>query len=190
MMKRAEVQTAEKIDARKIRSRDALHAAFLDLLEQKPLDQISILEIASAANVGRATFYRHYPSIDALLDNLAADEIRRVVNLSLGIMHLVDNKAACLALCSYIDEHRTLWTTLLTGGAAGTIKEVLLRISREVAAETPSTPGNQIPKELGVILTVTAMIETLSWWLNQDPPLPAKKVAHYIDQITTSKAFA
>ena len=42
-------------DARKLRSRDALYAAFLKLLERKNLDQISIREIAAAAGVGHAT---------------------------------------------------------------------------------------------------------------------------------------
>ncbi|MFT5481383.1 MAG: AcrR family transcriptional regulator [Halieaceae bacterium] len=189
MINRAEAPTHDKTDARKIRSRDALYAAFLNLLEQKPLEQLSIREIAAAADVGHATFYRHYRSKEALLDDLAADEIRRVVDLSLEVMYIADNKAACLALCSYVYEHRTLWTTLLTGGATATVREELLRISREVAAETPATPKAQLPKELSVILTVTAMIETLSWWLNQDEPLPAEKVASYIDQIITSDAF-
>lgn len=183
MISSTKAHTTVKVDARKIKSRGALYVAFLNLLEQKSLEQISIREIAAAAGVGHATFYRHYPSKEALLDDLAADEIRRMVDLSLPALKAADNLAACLAQCKYIDEHRTLWTTLLTGGAAATVKEELLRISQEVAAEVAPQSNGQLPIELSVIITVTAMIETLAWWLRQDKPLPAAKIAEYLDQI-------
>lgn len=178
--------TDEKTDARKVRSRDALHTALLGLLETKTLEQISIREISTAAGVGHATFYRHYPSKEALLNDLAADEIQRMVALSLPVMHTADTSTACLTQCRYIDQHRTLWTTLLTGGAAPTVKEELLRIAREVAATMPPAPNARIPQELSTILTVTAMIETLTWWLQQNEPLPAETIASYIDQIITA----
>ena len=120
---------------------------------------------------------------DVLLDDVAAGEINRMVNLSLPVMQTVNKRAACLTQCQYIEEHRKLWATLLTGGAAATVKEELLRISRELAATTTQAPKNQLPRELNVILTVTAMIEVLSWWLRQDEPLPAAKVASYIHKI-------
>ena len=183
-----ERETAVTTDARKLRSREAIYSAFLGLLEQKTLEQISIREIAAAAGVGHATFYRHYPSKEALLNHLAADEIRRLVNLTLPVMDAADSAAACVTLCDHINNHRTLWTTLLTGGAAATLKEELLRISREVAATHARPADGWMPLELKVILSVSSMVETLSWWLRQERPLPVTEIAAYIDRIISAHA--
>lgn len=177
----------QKADSRKTRSREALFTAFLDLLDQKPLNQIAIREIAATAGIGHATFYRHYATKEALLDDLAADEIRRLVDLALPVLHTVDNKAACLAQCEYIDARRTLWVTLLTGGAAAAVKEALLRISLELAAKTIKSDKELLPLELRVILIVSSIVETLSWWLRQKNPISVEKVACYLDSITSSE---
>lgn len=173
----------EKADARKLRSREALYVAFLQLLENKNIEQISIREIAAAANVGHATFYRHYPSKEALLDDLAADEIRRMVNLTLPVMNSKNANAACLALCHHVLENKKLWTTLLTGGAAATVKEELLTISRDVAASAGNAGQNPEMIELKVILSVSSILETLAWWLRQQNPPPPASVADSLDKI-------
>ncbi|GAB3098303.1 TetR/AcrR family transcriptional regulator [Aestuariicella hydrocarbonica] len=189
MTPKTDPHTQPKEDARKTRSREAIDAAFLRLLEHKSLDQISVREIAQEAGIGHATFYRHYTTKEELLDVLAADEIQRMVDLSLPLMQAEDTMESCLAQCRYIDKHRTLWTTLLTGGAASTVKEELLRIAREVASQAPIPAGAHLPRELSTILTVTAMIETISWWLQQKKPLAVNKIARYIHQIITANAF-
>jgi AcrR family transcriptional regulator len=170
-------------DARKLRSRDALYAAFLKLLERKNLDQISIREIAAAAGVGHATFYRHYPGKEALLNDLAADEIRRLVNLTLPVMKSESTQAACAALCTHVFGNRKLWTTLLTGGAASAVKVELLAISRNIAAGMDNHSLGPAMAELKTILSVNAIMETLAWWLRQRKPLSPARVACILEEI-------
>lgn len=172
-----------KTDARKLRSRQALYTAFLQLLAQKSLDQVSIREIAAAAGIGHATFYRHYPSKEALLNDLAADEIHHMVDLTLPLMDTQDASVACGALCNHVFEKRKLWTTLLTGGAASTVKEELLEISKTVAANHPTPGRNPEIAELSIILSVSSILETLAWWLRQEKPLPAEQVAESLSTI-------
>jgi len=179
----AAVNPAITTDARKLRSRDALYAAFLKLLERKNLEQISIREIAAAARLGHATFYRHYPSKEALLNDLAADEIRRLVNLTLPVMKSESTQAACAALCTHVFSNRKLWTTLLTGGAASAVKVELLAISRNIAASMDNPSLSPAMAELKTILSVNAIMETLAWWLRQRKPLSPERVACILEQI-------
>ena len=85
-------------------------------------------------------------------------------------------KAASLALCNYVADQRTLWSTLLTGGAAGTLREEFIRVSRKVAEESEHAAG-WLPAEVGIILVASGTIELLAWWLGQESPLAVEKVA-------------
>lgn len=51
---------AVKEDLRVRRTKKALADAFLQLLDQKPFDEITINELCDFADVRRATFYKHY----------------------------------------------------------------------------------------------------------------------------------
>lgn len=178
--------TLEKLDARQIRSREALHRAFYELLQHKPLEQISIREIAATAGIGHATFYRHFATKEALLVSLGAEQLRGMVDLSLPLMDNVDTQAACLALANYIDQHRTIWRTLMTSSAVGTVKKELLRISIEVASQTDTRNKPSLPEDLNVRLAVSSILETLEWWLEQQQPMPAEEIAGYLNEIITT----
>jgi AcrR family transcriptional regulator len=153
-------------DPRAKKSGLALRAALLALLERKPLEQITIREITAEAGVHYATFFRHHPTKEALLDDVAADQIDRLVELTLPVLDAVDWHASFLALATYVAEHRKLWTVLLTGGAAGAMRAELLRVSKQVA-EGRAPPDLVIPMELAVICTVSLIVEIVSWWLRQ-----------------------
>lgn len=167
-------------DSRAIRSRDALCQALLRLLDTRSLDEISIRHIAAEAGVGHATFYRHYASKEQLLDDLAAEEMERLVGFAFPVLAEQDSSASCLALCRYVEEHHSLWTTLLTGGAAPAMKEELLTIARDLALAFPP-PEEQLPTDLRITLTTGSIIELLAWWLRQPEPLPAADVARMLD---------
>ena len=171
-----------KLDPRAWRSREALRLALMILLERKSLNQIIIRDITDQAGVGYATFFRHYETKDALLNDLAADEIHRLVHLALPLLKGSNASDACLALCAYVDTRRVLWSALLTGGAAGTVREAFLRAAQQTAASFPE-PGGWLSKELGVAFAVSAIIEVLSWWLRQSAPVPIEQVAEAMDRL-------
>jgi AcrR family transcriptional regulator len=151
-------------DARAVKSGAALRKALLALIERKPLDQITVREIAAEANVHYATFFRHHATKEALLDSVAAEQIDRLVELTVPVLDSIDSRAAVLALCRYVDDHRLSWTALLTGGAAGAMRDELLRISRGIAVDRAPS-DSWIPVDLAVNCTVSLIFETLAWWL-------------------------
>jgi AcrR family transcriptional regulator len=163
-------------DPRTVRTREALRDALLRLLEQKSLEQITVREIVASANISYVTFFRHHPTKEALLHDVAEEQVRRLTALILPALDARDTRAASTALCVYVDCYRKLWSTLLTGGAAAVLREEFLRHAAEVAASR-SDPNNWLPPELAVTLNVSSTIEVLSWWLRQKRPLPIERVA-------------
>jgi len=169
-------------DPRAVRSGMAMRAALLDLLEIKPLEQITIREIAARAGIGYATFFRHHPSKEALLNHIAADEIEGLVALTLPALDGTVSRGACSALCQYVDGHRLLWSVLLNGGAAGTMREAFISVALRLAAEWPRAP-TWLPVELGVVHASSAIVEILAWWLRQAEPLSAEAIAEILDRL-------
>jgi hypothetical protein len=60
----------------------------------------------------------------ALLDLLQEKPLGQIREAS-------DTHSASVALCTYVDTHRKLWSTLLAGGAAAVLREELLRLRQK-----------------------------------------------------------
>ena len=177
---RPHLKTAK--DARAVRTREALRNAMLQLLALKPLDKITILDICQAADIGYTTFFRHHPTKESLLDDVAAGEIAHLISLTVPIAVAEDIHAAGVALFNYVNEHRKLWSTLLTGGAEAAMRNEFLRLSREIAA-TRAHVNDWPPPDISTILIVSSTVELVSWWLQQKKPLPIEAVATIYERI-------
>ena len=172
----------QKIDARMVRTQQALRAAFLTAIKGKALDEVSIRDIVAEAGIGYATYFRHYSSKADLLQAVVADEIRELVDLALPALDLRDTLASSLAIFRHVERHRALWSALLTGGAAGTIREELAKEARgRTLANIPADVS--LPTELGVMVGVAGTIEIIAWWLRQDPAIPIERAAEFHDRL-------
>jgi AcrR family transcriptional regulator len=162
----------------------------LRLLKVKAFEQVTVREICAEAGIHYATFFRHHASKEALLEEVATDEIATLVDLTLPIKQSVDDRTAFGALCAYVDEHRELWTVLLNGGAGGVMREEWLRRARLVA-ETTDPVADWLPKELGTICATGLIAETISWWLAQpDGSYSAADVAGILERLVAASILA
>ena len=61
------------MDRRQRKTREAIFSAFVELVSQKDLSQITVSQIIDLADVGRATFYSHFETKDSLLQEFCAE---------------------------------------------------------------------------------------------------------------------
>jgi AcrR family transcriptional regulator len=177
-------------DARVIRSRKALNAALLELIEAQPLETITIREITDAAGVGYATFYRHYATKAALLDDIAADQIRQLVGMSMPALGDCENaQQVCLTILRYVDRHRRIWQALLNGGAVSTVRQEIIQVAREVTDTVPHA-DSWLPLDLSYRFVASAMVELLSWWLEQGRQVSVEKAAELLDRLVIGPVIA
>ena len=73
-------------------TKKAIVEAFLELLNEKPLDKITVKEIVDSCGINRNTFYYHFEDIHALLTFVLDGEVERVIE---GFI-----EAARFALCN------------------------------------------------------------------------------------------
>lgn len=65
----------KKEDRRVMRTKRAIKTAFAQLLSKKDYSDISVTDIAEAADINRKTFYNYYHSADHLLDEIQREII-------------------------------------------------------------------------------------------------------------------
>lgn len=71
-------------------AREAIKAAFLRLLEERPLREITVKDIVQSCGVNRNTFYYHYRDIPALLEELITDQADRIIAAQGPALSLAD----------------------------------------------------------------------------------------------------
>ncbi|MFR1166588.1 MAG: TetR/AcrR family transcriptional regulator [Adlercreutzia equolifaciens] len=60
----------KKSDLRVVRTRNALRAAFEELIAETTLDKITVKALTDRAGINRKTFYLHYETIEAFYDEI------------------------------------------------------------------------------------------------------------------------
>lgn len=178
----------EKIDARQLRTRRNLFDALLRLLENRPFEELTIREIAAEAGIGYATYFRHFPSKEALLEELAAGEINQLIERSWPVLASRGTRESCVALFTFLDEHRRVWSALLTGGASAALKQAFIQHTLAMAEQAGQVPGD-LPGELRVVTSVAATVELIAWWLRQED-YPIVRIAEALDKLVVAPAMA
>lgn len=68
------------MDLREKKTKRSIKNAFMQLRAQKPLERISVKELAELAEISKATFYLHYHDIYDLSDCLQKEVLKNVLN--------------------------------------------------------------------------------------------------------------
>jgi hypothetical protein len=89
----------------------------------------------------------------------------------------------------HVDANRALWQALLTGGAAGTIREQFAKAAAETGPRHIANPTG-IPTELGVLFGVTATVEIIGWWLRQGSSIPVERIAEIHDRLVVRPSLS
>lgn len=166
-------------------TKKAIQAAFLSLLQQMPLDKITVKMIVDACGVSRNTFYYHYEDINALLKDLLETETARIQAevqsdgswqelLSRVLTSIAAHRKAFYHVYRSADRnqlHAHLWTT---------INALTAQAVDEAAAGRPLQPEDR--KSISVFFS-SAFLGICEQWLEdgmEEPPeTMAKRLAPF-----------
>ena len=111
----------------------AIMDAFFELLVEKPLDKVTVADIAQRCGINRNTFYYHYHDVYDLLESLIDSELRKVMEASGGADDLTWD-SFIEAGTHFLSEHRAFVFHIYESSH----HEILERYVDEVAALTVS----------------------------------------------------
>jgi AcrR family transcriptional regulator len=167
-------------DARAHRSVDALRRAFVDLLETRPLEQISNKDITEGAGLSYPTFFRRFSGKEELLEDIARAEIRKLLSIGDGVPRR--NAVATIRdMCIYIRAHRRLWKTLLTSDASSAMRKEFSVLADRIGEARQV--HSWIPTDLAKAFVVSGIFEIFAWWVNQPDDYPVENVVTLFDAL-------
>lgn len=83
----------KKEDLRIKKTKQAIRSAFNDMICEMDYNEITVKELAARAQINRKTFYLHYESIDALMEELEREIIDAYLNLDVSYANFSDIKS-------------------------------------------------------------------------------------------------
>ncbi len=193
-------------DRRVRRTRRALAEALIALTQECDFAAVTIRAIAARAEVGYATFFRHYPDKEALLAevlDVVIDEVIVLLRPDLAATtegsevaregaaggaqpeDVLDGEAALgTRLFRYARDHAALCRVLLRGPGADLLLGRIVARGTALALAEGRRGGGVVPPEIAAHHLVTATLSLLGWWLEHDMPYPPERMgAIYRDLI-------
>lgn len=178
--------TESTIDRRALRTRTALHQALIRLILERDYDEISVGDIADAANVGRSTFYAHFTDKDDLLRSgtggLRGMLIEQHNSATAGHDHpALRTLGFSRFMTAHLKEQHRLYRALMRGRAGpiiiDKIREFLSELVRAELASREKASGTQVAApEIAVQFVVGAYMSVVTWWLDRGAREPPEEI--------------
>jgi AcrR family transcriptional regulator len=173
-----------KMDRRVRRTRELLRTALTTLIQERGYDRITVQDILDEADIGRSTFYAHFRDKDDLLRS-GFQDLRSMLTAE---NHQREGRGAraeflhpVLGVIEHVGENRDIWKSLAGKGGA----DLVLRILRDnvvallrdhFVAAFPSSGNDPRRLELAVQHVASALMGVMTWWLEDDVPVPAEEI--------------
>ena len=174
-------------DRRITKTRKAIYAAFLQLLNQKNFETITVQEIIDLADVGRSTFYSHYESKELLLDELCRYlfhhlfEREENINIEAYLTHIF----------LHFKKNQDHVTSLLFSKNDYFLRQLQKELEHHVypmVAEDLQVSYPNIPSSFLKHFVVTNFFETLTWWLKKGKSYKEDQVVRFYLDVMEMKS--
>lgn len=158
-------------DRRVVRSKEALKQALLQLMRQKDFSAISISEIVATANYNRGTFYSHYDSKEALLDDFIEDLIQDLLMSFRApyeheeIFRIDELTANSVQIFEHIHQHATDYTILLRSNVTARLREKMFAALKRISLEELEYAENGIDRELMAHYSINGLLGLILYWI-------------------------
>jgi AcrR family transcriptional regulator len=178
-------------DRRVRRTQQLLARALIALTLEKGYEAVTIRDITDRADIGYATFFRHYHDKDELLNDVIDVVLDDLVALLVPAIP-VDPTTVGVLLFRYVQEQSEVIRVLLRSHAL--LQNIIEVASQNVTNVHTPLPDSVIPLEIASYHIITSSISLVQWWLDHHMPYPPEQMGviyhELITRPTSEIAFA
>jgi AcrR family transcriptional regulator len=175
-----------RVDRRIARTQRLLGEALLDLIQEQSFDSITIRDITERADIGYATFFRHYDSKEELLSQQLESIIRQLEEMvGEGGDGYFEREGELLF--EHVRQNELLYRGLLGGHVhvqvTRRLRDALIRVIRPHVERHLPDEQLLVPLEIAVNHLAASALELVAWWLENDMPYPPREMSRYYDRL-------
>jgi AcrR family transcriptional regulator len=165
-------------DRRVVRTKRLLKEALVDLISEQAYETITIRDITDRADIGYATFFRHYDSKDELMLELFTEIIEELESLSDEHANDYFEQEGNL-LFRHVKENQAMYRSILDSQPfARKLREHIKGIVRmHLYSHAGQFMDSAIPLEVAANHMVASLLGLIDWWLFNDLPYPVEQMA-------------
>ena len=170
-------------DRRVKRTQQLLAKALIALTLEKGYDSVTIRDITERADIGYATFFRHYHHKDALLQEVLEVVLAELKNL-LPTAPDADAIAIGTTLFHYVQENSNIILVLLSSRSSTSLVQHIIDIAtQDVLNENTPLERSAVPIEIAAYHLVNSSIALIQWWLEHEMPYSPERMGIIFDEL-------
>ncbi len=181
-------------DRRVKRTQNLLAKALIELTLEKGYEAVTIRDITERADVGYATFFRHYHDKDALLLDVLDVVLAELIDL-LPLSPEADPATVGALIFRYVQQQSEVVRVLLSSRGATTLVQRIVEAGTEnVLSQNAPLAGAVVPMEIAAYHLVASTLALIQWWLEHGMPYPPERMGNVYDELivrpTSAVAFS
>ncbi|SHK25293.1 hypothetical protein SAMN02745136_02089 [Anaerocolumna jejuensis DSM 15929] len=174
----------KKTDRRVIRTKKNIRNAFIQLIGQKELEQVTVTDIANLADIDRKTFYLHYDTVlDVYKDllNELSDELLLLLNSS----KTFDFSAFFKGLNQIMEKDMSFYKTIAEKDSYSfLINECTSLLNQKLTQKILSDYGTvSINQQIKIEYASSGIIGVYINWIRSDQNIPLKQLVEVLSEM-------
>lgn len=176
-----------KQDLRVSVTKQMIHKALLRLLENKSIDKIKISELCTESGINRATFYRHYETIQDILHEMETDLIQRMPRPDGLPRNMEEVRPTLESICTYMYDNADILKVLFQNRTDEDMTRTLMSFYHDLLRHHQNEPLFSLLDEDTQLIVITLFgggcHSLLKKWIMGTIPKSPKELASILCDI-------
>ncbi len=186
-------KSASPLDPRKLRTRQLIRSAFIDLIREKGFDAVSIQDITDRAGLNRATFYLHYRDKHDLMMTLMNEVLDKLGSLPMPLLPTRPQQPDperlgifFVSLFEHVAQHADFYRLMLVDGSVAPFTQQMQEHIEQFGLRWFARARSRqfsVPPEVVMSYLSGAYMGMIKWWLKHDMPTTPQDLAAQFMQL-------
>ena len=174
------------MDARIIKTKKKIKETLLVILQTKMINDVSISEICNKAKINRNTFYAHFATPEAVLEEVANELLSEEYTI---LENYTRTKDIVVAACKYINVHAREHLILISNNVENySIRKAIIYSQNAAFYKIDNRDKRVSPKRFKMIHTyiINGAVSIIKEWLYSGMKESPEEIGEMVDYITAS----
>ena len=176
------------MDKRVMKTKRSIHEAMTKLLARKPIEEITVTELAEAAEINRKTFYNYYGSVYMVAEEMEDEIVARFEDTLRGIDFetlLMDPQSTFNTLAKIITSDLDFYGTMLTNrNQISFLQKIITTLKQRIRTiyDSQITADDELADYI-LDYIVAGLVSVYQRWFMSDGKMDIEVLSKYISML-------